>query len=209
MDDKTENNCSIELDVEGMDCPSCALRIEKNLSKIEGIDLVKVNLGTETAEISYKDSKVDLPAIKKAIEKIGYKAIEQGRDDEEDTAAEQRKRSLRSFKIKIFTSIILSVIVVSLGMKEHIPFLEPVPFDISNWISFVLSTIIIFWCGQKFIKGFIASIKVMTADMDTLIVMGTFSAYFYSIVIMLFPSLSGEHHPIVRIIRTVIISTLS
>ena len=72
METKTQIDYNIiELDVEGMDCPACANRIEKSLIKIDGIDGVKVNLGAETAEISYKDSKVDLPAIKKAIEKIG------------------------------------------------------------------------------------------------------------------------------------------
>jgi P-type Cu+ transporter len=198
MDKNTENNCNtIELDVEGMDCPSCALRIEKNLAKIEGIQQVKVNLGAETAVITYEDKKVDLGRIKSAIDKIGYKAIDQESDEDEYSADKQRRKSLKLFKIKIITSIILSVIVVALGMKEHINFLNSVPNELSNWISLLLTTIIIFWCGQKFIKGFVASIKVLSADMDTLIVMGTFSAYLYSIIIMLFPSLSGEHHPMV------------
>ncbi|HEY3251945.1 MAG TPA: heavy metal translocating P-type ATPase [Ignavibacteria bacterium] len=196
--DKTDKICdTIELDVEGMDCPSCALRIEKNLSKINGIDDIKVNLGAETAVITYENSKLDMESIKKAFEKIGYKAIEQDFDEDEEKADQQRKLTLWKFKQKIIVSIALSVIIVFLGMKEHVEFLNFLPTEVSNWVSLILSTVVIFWCGQKFLKGFWASLKAKTADMDTLIVLGTMSAYIYSIVIMLMPSVSGEHHPMV------------
>ena len=193
-----DDTCNtIELDVEGMDCPSCAMRIEKNLAKIDGIQDIKVNLGSETASIVFEDSKVNLPKIKQAFEKIGYKAIEQDYDKDEEIAEAEKKLFLKRFKQKIYVSIILSVIIVLLGMKDHIGFLSSLSYDIANWISLPLSTVVVFWCGQKFLKGFWASLKAGTTDMDTLIVLGTMSAYIYSFVIMLFPSLSAEHHPMV------------
>jgi len=198
MNTTEEKPCNtVELDVEGMDCPSCALRIEKNLSKIKGIDDVKVNLGSETAVITYEKSEVDLDSIIKAIGKIGYKAIEPDFDETEEIAEAERKRFISRFRQKIFVSITLSIVIVLLGMKEHISLINFISDNTSNWISLVLSTIVVFWCGQKFIKGFWASLKAKTADMDTLIVLGTMSAYCYSAAIMFFPSLSAEHHPMV------------
>src|SRR4030095_1561743 len=198
MNTTEEKPCNtVELDVEGMDCHSCALRIEKNLSKIKGIDDVKVNLGSETAVITYEKSEVDLDSIIKAIGKIGYKAIEPDFDETEERAEAERKRFISKFRQKIFVSITLSIVIVLLGMKEHISLINFISDNTSNWISLVLSTIVVFWCGQKFIKGFWASLKAKTADMDTLIVLGTMSAYFYSAAIMFFPSLSAEHHPMV------------
>lgn len=184
----------IELDIEGMDCPSCAMKIERRLNKLDGIRFAKVDLGSETASFAVNNGGPDLAFIKSEIDKLGYKAIEQ-QSDEEETAAEEEKLKARSlFRKKIFTSITLSVIIVLLGMKDHLDFLSFISVDIANWAALPLSTIVVFWCGSKFMKGFLADIRARSAGMDSLIAIGTLSAYFYSIVILLFPEISGEHH---------------
>lgn len=184
----------IELDIEGMDCPSCAMKIERRLNKLDGIKFAKVDLGSETASFAVNNGGPDLAFIKSEIDKLGYKAIEQ-QSDEEETAAEEEKLKARSlFRKKIFTSITLSVIIVLLGMKDHLDFLSFISADIANWAALPLSTIVVFWCGSKFMKGFLADIRARSAGMDSLIAIGTLSAYFYSIIILLFPEISGEHH---------------
>ncbi|MBN8585076.1 MAG: cadmium-translocating P-type ATPase [Ignavibacteria bacterium] len=184
----------IELDIEGMDCPSCAMKIERRLNKLDGIRFAKVDLGSETASFAVNNGGPDLAFIKSEIDKLGYKAIEQ-QSDEEETAAEEEKLKARSlFRKKIFTSITLSVIIVLLGMKDHLDFLSFISADIANWAALPLSTIVVFWCGSKFMKGFLADIRARSAGMDSLIAIGTLSAYFYSIVILLLPEISGEHH---------------
>ena len=188
----TDLEQSIELDIEGMDCPACALKIEKSVSKIEGIGSVKVDLGSETASISYtKDVPLDL--IKSTINKLGYKAVEPDIDFEEEQAERERKLALKRMRNKITWSILLSIIIVALGMKDHIGFLASIPLDTANWISLPLSTVVVFWCGSKFLRGFWIALKNKTADMDTLIAVGTLSAYLYSVIIMLFPGISGNH----------------
>ena len=191
----TEKECNlIELDIEGMDCPSCAMKIERRLNKLNGIQNAKVDLGSETASFKVDKNGPDLDFIKKEIDRLGYKAIEQ-ETDEDDIKAEEEKLKARSlFRKKIYTAISLSVIIVILGMKEHIDLLSFISQDAANWISLPLSTVVVFWCGSKFIKGFIADIRARSAGMDSLIAIGTLSAFFYSIVILLFPSVSGEHH---------------
>lgn len=196
-EDKSALTKTIELDIEGMDCPSCALKIEKRLNKLSGIHLAKVDLGGETATIEFAQNGLGIEAIKNEIDKLGYKAFEQESDTEEAAAEAEKLNTRRIFRYKIITAITLSVIIVLLGMKDHIGFLSAIPSMLANWVSLPLSTVVVFWSGAKFIKGFLADIRARSAGMDSLIAIGTLSAYFYSIVIMLFPEISGEHEHMV------------
>jgi Cu+-exporting ATPase len=198
MKTETINNTSrtVEFDIEGMECPACASKIEKSLAKLEGIESVKVDLATESATVTFSNQENDFNEIKNTVGKLGYKAYEIDSDDYEEEIEAERKLHLGKLRQKAIISIFLSVIIVILGMKEHIGF-ESVSNEIANLISFPLSTIVVFWCGQKFLRGFWNSLKNKTSDMDTLITIGTVTAYIYSVLIMLFPQISGEHHPTV------------
>ncbi|MCI0448226.1 MAG: cadmium-translocating P-type ATPase [Chlorobi bacterium] len=188
----------IELDIEGMDCPSCAMKIEKRLGKLQGIQSARVDLGSETASIKFSSGgECDIELIKNEIDKLGYKATEPEADLDEEISEREKHKARRKFRAKIITSVSLSIIIVVLGMKDHIGLLSSVSHEFANWLSLPLSTVVVFWCGSKFLKGFWAALKSGTADMDTLIVIGTMSAYIYSIVIMLFPNISGEHEHMV------------
>ncbi len=197
MSDKTrilnEKEKSIELNIEGMECPACASKIEKSVAKIQGVKNITVNLGAETATITC-ENEIPLDTLKTTIDKLGYKAVDPDNDSEEDESDKEKQRVLKTYKIKISWSIFLSIIIVALGMKDHIGFLSSVSSDTANWIALPLSTVVVFWCGSKFLKGFWIALKNKTADMDTLIAVGTLSAYLYSFVIMLFPHLGGEHN---------------
>lgn len=188
----TEKDKYIELDIEGMDCPACAAKIEKSVAKIAGVKNITVNLGAETASITLEEN-IPLDTLKSTIDKLGYRAIEPEVDSDEEEAEKEKKSSLRKFRNKIIWSITLSIIIVVLGMKDHLDFLSSISSELANWISLPLSTVVVFWCGSKFLKGFWIALKNKTADMDTLIAVGTLSAYIYSLFIMLFPNLSGEH----------------
>jgi len=188
-----EKRQEIELDIEGMDCPACALKIEKRVSKMPGVESIKVNLGSETATLSYFDDKQDLDSIMKEIVSLGYKAIEPDSDEAEDDSEKEKKKVIIRLRNKILVSIFLSAFIVLFGMKDHISFLSSIPTELANWISLPLSTVVVFWCGWKFLKGFWIALKTGTADMDSLIAMGTLSAYIYSMFIIFFPHVSGEH----------------
>ncbi len=183
----------IELDIEGMDCPSCAMKIERRLNKLNGVENAKVDLANETASFVITGAEANLEFIKNEIDKLGYKAIEQQSDEDEESAEAEKQKARSLFRRKIVTSIVLSAIIVILGMIDHISVLSFISMDAANWISLPLSTVVVFWCGSKFMKGFLADIRAHSAGMDSLIAIGTLSAYFYSIVILLFPSVSGEH----------------
>ena len=194
MSSKTENTeeKSIELNIEGMECPACASKIEKSVAKIAGIKNITVNLGAETAKITY-ENQVPLDILKSTIDNLGYKAVEPDSDQDEEEAEKEKKHILKKLKTKIISSIILSLIIAGLAMKDHIGFLTSIPTDAANWISLPLASVVVFWCGSKFLRGFWIALKNKTADMDSLIAIGTLSAYLYSAAILLFPSHGGDH----------------
>ena len=137
----------IELDIEGMDCPSCAMKIERRLNKLNGVKNAKVDLANETASFVISASDTNLDFVKGEIDKLGYKAIEQESDEDELTTEAEKQKARSLFKKKIITSISLSVIIVILGMIDHISALSFISMDAANWISLPLSTIVVFWCG--------------------------------------------------------------
>jgi len=168
------------------------MKIEKTVAKLAGIKEVKVDLGSETATIECEPTAFDIGKVKTEIERLGYKAIEQEEDLEEETLEAERRAYLRRFKSRIVTAISLSVIIILLGMKDHIGFLSGISHETANWLSLPLSTVVVFWCGLKFIRGFWNALRNLTADMDSLIAIGTMAAYFYSLIVMLFPEIAGE-----------------
>jgi Cu+-exporting ATPase len=194
MSSKTQNaeEKTIELNIEGMECPACASKIEKSVAKITGVKNISVNLGAETAKITY-EHEVPLDVLKTTINNLGYKAVEPDSDEDEEEAEKEKKLTLKRFKLKIIWSIFLSIVIAGLAMKDHIGFLTSIPADTANRISLPLATVVVFWCGSKFLRGFWIALKNKTADMDSLIAIGTLSAYLYSTAILLFPSLAGEH----------------
>ena len=196
----TENKSEIiDLDILGMSCVNCARNIQTYISKLSGINSISLNFGAEVAHIDYCPDVISLDEIKAAVRKLGYDVAE---DDEEDKLEEERAKSLRTLKIKIVTAIVLSVIVMAISMSGHFSALSfmSLPMDIEMPILFILSTIIIFYCGSKFLKGAYQAAKNKTSDMNTLITLGTFSSYIYSTVVLanhLFhlniTSLNGTH----------------
>lgn len=193
----TENRVPVELNIEGMDCPSCAMKIERRLNKLNGISNAKVDLANEIATFELTGGTINIDSIKQEIDKLGYKVAKPADDfegsDEEKLVESEKQKAKSLFRIKIITSIALSVLIVILGMKEHIGILSSLSQTAANWISLPLSAVVVFWCGMKFIRGFIADIRAMSAGMDSLIAIGTLAAFFYSIAVMLFPGISGEH----------------
>lgn len=171
-----------EFDIIGMDCTSCAKSISTFLKKVDGIASVDINYASESGEVVHDPKVITRDAIKKHIKDLGY---ETSSEDEEFEAEQIRKLSLKKQKNKIYVSIALSLIIMLISMRDHIPVLNiiHIPVKLSMSILFVLSTVVIFWCGDKFLKGALTALKNKSSDMNTLITLGSLSAYAYSIVI--------------------------
>lgn len=169
-------------EITGMNCTGCANSIKTYLQNLEGINNVEINFASEFGEVSFDHSKISKEKIKKEINNLGY---EISSEDEEYEFEQLKTAQLKKHRNKIFVSALLSVIIMAVSMKHHFHFLglEKIPDNISLIIMSVLTSVIIFWCGSKFLKGAYKSLKNKTSDMNTLISMGSMSSYLYSIII--------------------------
>lgn len=177
-----ENYEAVELDVIGMNCVNCANSIETYFTKVEGVYSVDVNFTSEIAGVEYDPTRISKRSIIDDIRKMGYDVIE---DTNEKAVEEQKKIQLNSQKFKIIVSVFLSLIIMSFSMSSHVSFFEflKMPIDATFTLLFILSTIVVFWCGDNFYKGAYHALKNKTSDMNSLITVGVFSSYIYSLVI--------------------------
>ncbi|MGB9696455.1 MAG: heavy metal translocating P-type ATPase [Ignavibacteria bacterium] len=176
---KAEEFEAIELDITGMNCINCASSIQSYLSKLDGIYNVEVNFSSEIASIEYNPEIISKEDIIKDIRKMGYDVIE---EDEDQTVEQQKKHQLKLHRLKIFASILLSAAIFLFSMFHHSTKTH-INDTFYYTLMFLLATVSVFWCGDKFYKGAISALKNKTSDMNTLISLGVFSSYLYSVVI--------------------------
>jgi Cu+-exporting ATPase len=177
----------ITLAIGGMTCAACVNRIEKGLRKIEGVSEAQVNLATERATIVYHPEKVGKSEFRKTVEDLGYEVRGFEEEASADREAEARTREIGLQKRKFVISAFLSAAIFFGSMPEWFPWW---PKILQNHLTlFLLTTPVQFWAGWQFYRGFWLALKHRTSDMNTLIAVGTSSAYIYSAVITFFPHL--------------------
>ncbi len=178
---KASEEETYEFDIIGMNCTGCANSIKSYLEKSKGITSVDVNFTSESGRVAFIPSQTGRDEIRKHIESLGFGVSS---DDDEYEADRLKKKELKNLRLKIIVSAVLSLTIMALSMKDHlhIPYLH-VSESTSLIVLFILSTVVIFWCGEKFLRGAAASLKSRTFDMNTLITMGSMSSYLYSTVI--------------------------
>lgn len=192
------------LKVKGMHCASCSAIITKKVSKLDGVDSVKVNYATEKAAISFNEDIVSVPQINNEIKKLGYTFVDEKElktvEDHSmhigmNQSKDEKMKELLVLKAKTHFVLPIALLVFVLMMWDiaaklfvFIPNI-PLPMDIFDAISMVLASIVIFWIGQPFLQGVVRFLKYRVANMDTLIGIGTLVAYLYSMSIVLFPQI--------------------
>ena len=196
MQQNTKNIERIIAPVEGMTCASCVARVEKSIRKVEGVKNVSVNLATEKAMIEFEAGKIDLSKIAKTVEDAGYKidfTSESKKAEKKDNDVTDKLRdTYKKLKNDFILALLLSIPIVILNMGAMwISFedLFSLTLDDVNKILLILTTPVIFISGKRFFKIFFSNLKHFSADMNTLVAVGTGSAYLYSTAVTLFPNL--------------------
>jgi Cu+-exporting ATPase len=194
---------NISLPVEGMTCASCVARVEKTVSKIDGVLNVNVNLATEKVTFDYDSSKVDLNDLAAKVEDIGYKIDLSKLDKTNDSSKEQTFQNdtyLTELKNDLIFALILSIpiAIINMGMMWENFFLHNfLNVHQLNKILLILTTPIVFISGKRFYKIFWNNLKHFTADMNSLVAIGTGAAFGFSLIITLFPEILSStinHH---------------
>jgi P-type Cu+ transporter len=174
--------------VEGMTCASCVSRVEKKLASLDGVHEVEVNLATEQVLVDYIPALVDFGALQSALEQAGYHlhpSLEGSDVVSSDKDEERHLRNLAQLKLKMLLGgfISLGVMFFSMTSLFHI--------ELKHVLLFVLATPVQFYCGGQFYRGAFNGFRHGYADMNTLIAVGTSSAYFYSVCATFFPGWLG------------------
>ncbi len=180
---KQEETKEITLDLFGMTCANCALRIEKGLRKVAGVEDARVNFARETAYVRFEPSIKPEDLFNK-VESLGYKASEHSEANASD-AEDKHKADLKSLQFRFFISALLSIPLLY-TMVSHFSVLSflPLPALLMNpWFQFLLATPVQFWIGMPFYLGAYRALKNKAANMDVLVATGTSAAYGYSLVV--------------------------
>lgn len=165
----------------GMHCASCAQLIERRLRKVPGVERAVVNYGTERAHVSYASDTVTTDQLIKAVVAAGYQGsvLDRGHNTESMDKEAEIKKIRRTFWISL--GLAIPVLILSMGMLI-IPGIEMIPYR--GWLQFLFATPIQFWSGWQFYRGSWDALRSRTANMDSLIALGTSAAYGYSVVVV-------------------------
>jgi Cu+-exporting ATPase len=180
------------LKLRGMGCASCARNIEDSIRSIPGVAACSVNFGAEQATVTYDLARTNLATIQNAVDAAGYSAVPMQDDvmtSEDDTERRSRHIEHRQLTRKIWVSGIISAIlvIVSLPIMTGLP-IPFIPVWMHNsWLQLVLTAPVLFWCGSSFFINAGKALKRHTATMDTLVAIGTGTAYIYSLFPTFFP----------------------
>ena len=175
------------LPIQGMSCASCVQRIERALLETPGVVAASVNFAVQRATVSYLASVARPADLRKAIEDAGYHVPEVARPSELiDREAAARDAEIRLLRNKLLVGAALSLPVLLGSFPDLFPW---APGVLSNpFVLFLLTTPVQFWVGWQFHRGFWATLKHRTADMNTLVSLGTNAAYLYSVALTFFPA---------------------
>ncbi|WP_426186803.1 heavy metal translocating P-type ATPase [Microbacterium sp. TWP3-1-2b2] len=181
----------IELEIGGMTCASCAMRIEKKLNKLDGITAT-VNYATEKAKVTVPDG-YDAAALIAEVEKTGYTAAlpaprnAKGAEEEEGESDPE----LDSLRTRLIVTVLLTIPVIAMAM---VPAFQ---FTYWQWASLALAAPVIVWSALPFHTAAWTNLKHGAATMDTLISMGTSAAFLWSLYALFFGTAGtpGMVHP--------------
>ena len=171
--------------IDGMHCASCVRTIERSLSKVNGVQEANVNLATGKATVIYDQTQATRQHLEEAVNRTGYKAV---KEDEvhHDHQEMMREREINILRPKIISGIVAGLLI----MWGTLPIIiDTAPDLLKNfYVQLAIATPIQFWAAWQFYRSTVKALLHRSANMDTLIALGTLVAYFFSAFITFFPS---------------------
>jgi P-type Cu+ transporter len=180
------------LKLRGMSCASCANAVETAIWIVPGVEACTVNFGAEQATITYDPHQTDVAAIQQAVDTAGYSA--QPMQDtilapEDDLEQQERQAEDRKLIRRVWVSGMISAILVIGSLPAmtglSIPFIPMWMHD--AWFQLLLTVPVLFWAGSHFFINSWKALKRHVATMDTLVAIGTGTAFLYSLIPTFFP----------------------
>ena len=173
--------------IAGMHCASCSVRNERVLKKLKGVRSAAVNLATHTAHVEFDEAIVSEGTLHDAVTRNGYQVLTR---EYAQQHKDRVRQELRSARLRAFLALVLTFPVVVLAMFDIALPLTLFGRNASTWVEALLSTIVVLGLGWEFHSGMVRQARNWSANMDTLISLGTLAALFYSAWGMV----AGESH---------------
>ena len=194
--DVTVATDQVEFRVSGMSCASCVVNIESVLGELPGVDRVDVSFGTERATVEYDPTQITPANLQAAVADAGYRLVPRpapGSADTEDTEAEERQAEIRDLSWRVALGAVLSAPVVFAVMTVDLFGATWVPeFLLNRWFQLAVITPVMFYTGWPIHRTGWLTLRHRTADMNSLITIGTIAAFGYSLLVTLVPSAVPE-----------------
>ena len=178
------------LELEGMTCASCAARVEKGLNRLEGV-AATVNYATETASVDFDPGLVSVDKLLRAVEAAGYEARLES-DPGERPGADRGGQRL----------VVAAVLSAPVALIAMVPPMHVVGWE---WLALALTLPVVAWCGFPIHRAAARAARHGGATMDTLISVGTLSAFTWSVVVLLFVPDGDLYFEVAAVVTTLIL----
>ena len=175
---------TVTLEIDGMTCASCVGRVEKALSKVEGVAFAQVNLATETAQVKFSRGIVDVDGLIAAVERAGYAA----KPAATAGAAATPRPAAPWWPVAVAAALSLPLVVPMLGM----PFGKH--WMLNGWLQLALTVPVQFWLGARFYVAGWKALRAGAGNMDLLVALGTSAGFGLSLFELLRQGAGGMPH---------------
>ncbi len=178
--------------VQGLSCASCVARTEKALLAVPGVSHAQVNLATSEAAVQFVPDAVSFTSLQKAVKGVGYTLTQvQAGEEPEDLAEQERQAEYQEIRKRLISGAILVISTFALVHWQRLGLSAVADFSRQTnfFLQFLLITPVQLWVGWHFHKSAIATARHGSANMHTLVTVGTFSAYIYSVLVLIAPGL--------------------
>src|SRR3989304_4761506 len=200
---------SVKIGIENVRCASCVKFIEDELKATQGVLNATVNIATQEAIVDYLPQNTTLAELNKAIVTWGYKPRPALSDAPVDKQEEAHAREYSRLMKMFWFAAIVSAPVLLFAYPQYVPVIRDLSMETIRW-AWILSALatlpVLFYSGYDFFTGAWASLKHRSANMNTLIALGTGAAWLYSTFAILFPAVfpEGTSEPFYDVVSVVI-----
>jgi Cu+-exporting ATPase len=191
-----EATCSVDLEVRGMHCASCVRTVEQALATVPGVAEASVNFGVERASVTYDPARAEIADLERAVAESGYEAHERGETigghagESEDL---ERDAELGDLKRRVAIGAILTAPVLFASMATELFGAGWVPDLLTDhWLQLALIAPVFFYVGWPIHVTGWRALRNRSAEMNTLITLGTTAAFAYSMLVTVAPELFPE-----------------
>ena len=191
--------------IKGMHCASCASIIEREFKKTDGVKSVEVNYGTESANIEYDENKLNANKLSQKIKPLGYEILMDHKEGGEhdhmmNMAKEEKLKELNELKKKVWIgiplaiiSVIFMVVEILIDQAKVLPEIPEIVETFMHHLMPVMATYVLFVIGRQFLLGVWRFIRFGKANMDTLVGIGTLTAFLYSFFVSAFENVLAPY----------------